>query len=91
MTGFVPVMWMVWGVLAILVLAVKIYSGKLSQNEDDQLILDDAFSHLKTEQAAIMARVNKLAPIKMVSLWLFVAATVFVAGYYILDIVNQFK
>jgi hypothetical protein len=38
-----------------------------------------------------MARVNKLAPIKMVSLWLFVAATVFVAGYYILDIVNQFK
>ena len=91
MTGFVPVMWMVWGVIAILVLAVKIYSGKLSQNEDDQLILDDAFSHLKTEQAAIMARVNKLAPIKMVSLWLFVAATVFVAGYYILDIVNQFK
>ena len=91
MTGIVPVMWIVWGALAIVVLGVKIYSGKLSQSEDDQLILDDAFSNLKTEQAAIVARVNKLAPIKMVSLWLFIAASVFVAGYYILDVINQFK
>jgi len=91
MTGFVLDMWIVWGFLAIVALGVKIYSGRLSQNEDDQLILDDAFSHLKTEQAAIIARVNKLAPIKMVTLWLFIAATVFVVGYYVLDIVNQFK
>ncbi len=91
MTGLVPVMWVVWGLLAVVLAGLKIYSGKLSQNEDDQLILDDAFSNLKTEQAAIVARVNKLAPIKMVSLWLFVAASVFVVGYYILDIINQFK
>jgi hypothetical protein len=91
MTGFVLDMWIVWGFLAIVALGVKIYSGRLSQNEDDQLILDDAFSHLKTEQAAIIARVNKLAPIKNASLWLFVAASVFVVGYYVLDIINQFK
>ena len=91
MTGFVPVMWMVWGVLALLVAGLRLFAASLSKNEENQLILDDAFSQLKTEQAAIQASVNKLAPIKMVSLWLFVAASVFVAGYYILDIINQFK
>jgi hypothetical protein len=91
MTGFVPTMWLIWGVLALVVAGLKIYSNSLSQNEDDQIILDDAFSNLKTEQAAIVARVNKLAPFKVVSLWLFVAASVFVAGYYIMDIFNQFK
>jgi hypothetical protein len=91
MTGFVQMMWIFWGVCVLLFAAIKIYSGKLSQNEDDQLILDDAFSHLKTEQDAIMARVNKLAPIQAASLWLLVAATVFIVGYYVLDIINQFK
>ena len=91
MTGLVPTMWMVWGVLALLVAGLNIYTGRLSQNEDDHLILDDAFSHMRTEQASIVARVNRLAPYKMVSLWLFVAATVFVAGYYIMDVISQFK
>ena len=84
-------MWMVWGVLALLLAGLNIYTGKISQNEDDHLILDDAFSNMRTEQASIVARVNRLAPIKMVSLWLFVAATVFVAGYYIMDVISQFK
>ena len=91
MTGLVSTMWMVWGVLALLFAGIKVYSGKLSQYEENQLILDDAFSHLKTEQAAIQASMNKLAPIKMVSLWLFVAATVFIAGYYVIDVINQFR
>jgi hypothetical protein len=91
MTGLVPTMWMVWGVLALLLAGLNIYSGKVSQNEDDHLILDDAFSHMRTEQASIVARVNKLAPFKTVSLWLFIAATVFVACYYIVDVFSQFK
>jgi hypothetical protein len=84
-------MWMVWGVLAIAVLGVKIYSGSISKNEDDHLILDEAFANMKTEQAALVERVHRLAPVKMVSLGLFIAASLFVAGYYILDIINQFK
>jgi hypothetical protein len=91
MTGLVSTMWMVWGALALLFAGLNIYSGKVSQNEDDHLILDDAFSNMRSEQASIVARVNKIAPFKMASLWLFVAATVFVAGYYIFDIVSQFK
>ena len=84
-------MWVTWGVLALLMLSIKIYSDRLARDEDDQIILDDAFDHIKNQQAAIMAKVNKLAPLKKAALWLFAAATVFVIGYYIWDIVNQFK
>ncbi|HEY1159919.1 MAG TPA: hypothetical protein VGE83_04775 [Terracidiphilus sp.] len=91
MTGFVPVMWTVWGVLVLVMLALKIYSGRLSRDEDDQIVLDDAFDHLKNEQAAIVAKVNKIQPFRKVSLWLAVAATVFVIGYYVWDIIGQFK
>jgi hypothetical protein len=91
MTGFVPVMWMTWGLFVLLMLALKVYIGRLSRDEDDQLILDDAFDNLKTEQAAIVARVNKVQPLRRASMWLTVAATVFVIGYYVWDIFVQFK
>ena len=91
MTGIVPTMWLVWGLLALVVAGLKLYSGSLSKYEENQLILDDAFSQLKTEQAAIQANVHKLDPIRTVTFWMFIAASVFVAGYYVLDIVNQFK
>ena len=91
MTGFVPIMWAVWGALVLIMLILKIYTGRLAQNEDDQLVLDDAFENVRAEQAAIMAKVNKIQPIRRVSMWLAVAATVFVVGYYVWDIVNQFK
>jgi hypothetical protein len=84
-------MWIVWAALAVVAAALKLYSGKLSQNEENQLILDDAFTNLKSEQAAIQASIHKLAPIQTVSFWLFVAATVFIVGYYVLDIISQFK
>ncbi|MGA2046393.1 MAG: hypothetical protein ABSG96_01820 [Terracidiphilus sp.] len=91
MTGFVPVMWAIWGVLVVVMLALKIYSGRLSRNEENQLVLDSAFDNLKTEQAAIADSMHKLEPIRKASLWLVVAATVFVVGYYAMDVVNQFK
>jgi hypothetical protein len=84
-------MWTIWGALVVIMLALKIYTGRLAQNEDDQLVLDDAFENVRAEQAAIIAKVNRIQPIRRVSMWLAVAATVFVAGYYIWDIVNQFK
>jgi hypothetical protein len=76
MTGIVPVMWAVWGVLVLIMLALKIYSGRLTRDEDDHLVLDSAFDHIKAEQAAIMAKVHKIEPLKKASLWLAVAATV---------------
>lgn len=91
MTGIVPIMWSVWGVLVVLVVILKLYTGRLSRDEDDQIVLDDAFDHVKAEQAAIIAKVNKVEPLRKVAMWLVVLATLFVIGYYVLDIISQFK
>lgn len=91
MTFLVPAMWSVWGLLVLAVLGLKIYSGRLSRDEDDQLVLADAFSHVKDEQAAIVAKVHKVEPIQRATLWVLGAMSLFIIAYYILDIINQFK
>ena len=91
MTGIVPIMWAVWGALVIIMLALKIYTGRLTRDEDDQLVLDSAFDHVKSQQAALMAKVEKIEPLRNTALWLVIVATVFVIGYYAFDVVQQFK
>ena len=91
MTGFVPLMWAVWGVLILLFAGVSLYSSHLAKNEEDQLFLDDSFNHVKAEQEAIVARVQKVEPFRRVALVLAGAMTLFVIGYYVLNMVNQFR
>ena len=86
MMEFVPVMWTVWGVLVLILAALYVYRSKLTQDEDDQLILDESFENVKNEQAEIVARVNKIEPMVRILKWLVFAATIFVVGYYIRDI-----
>jgi hypothetical protein len=87
---FVPMMWTIWGVLAVIATALYLYRSSLERDEDDQIYLDDAFSHEKAAQEAIVAKVNKIEPAVRVAIGLVVAATVFVIGYYVMDIVRQF-
>jgi hypothetical protein len=91
MSGFALTMWVIWGVLVATLVAVKIYIGRLSQDEDDQIFLDDAFDRMRSEQEAIAARVNRVQPLRIASTWMVVAASVFVAGYYVMDFMTQFK
>ena len=91
MTEMVPIMWSVWGALVLLVLLLKIYNDRLTRDEDDQLVLDDAFEHVKTAQAAMIAKVNRFAPVRRVVMVLAGAMTLVVMGYYLLDVINQFK
>ncbi|MGP8175020.1 MAG: hypothetical protein ACLP7O_10795 [Terracidiphilus sp.] len=91
MTGFVPVMWMVWGVLVLFLLALYLYQSRLTRDEDDQIILDDSFDRVKTEQAAIVEKVKKIEPLVRLAMWLAGAATLVVIGYYIMDFIKQFK
>jgi hypothetical protein len=91
MTGMVPVMWSVWGVLVLIMLGLKLYNGRLTRDEDDHLVLDSAFDNLRAEQAAMLEKVHRIEPLRKASLWLAVAATVFVLGYYGMDVLSQFK
>jgi cbb3-type cytochrome oxidase subunit 3 len=91
MTGFVPAMWTVWGVLVLILVALYVYRAKLTQDEDDQLILDESFDNVKNEQAEIIAKVNKIEPLVRILKWAVALATVSVLAYYIWDIITRFK
>jgi hypothetical protein len=91
MQAFVPVMWSVWGAVVFVLVALKVYSGRLSRDEDDQIILDDSFSHVRNEQAAIIEKVHRIEPVQRVTLWVAVAMTLVVIGYYVMDMLTQFK
>jgi hypothetical protein len=91
MTGFVPVMWSIWGVLVVLLAAVNLYQSRLARDEEDQIFLSEGFQEERSAQAAIAEKVSKVEPMKRLALWLVGAMTLFVVGYYIFDVIRQFK
>jgi hypothetical protein len=84
-------MWSVWGALVLILAAVWIYRSRLERDEEDQIFIDDAFSHERTAQAAIVAKVNKVQPIMRAMMIVTGVATLFVIGYYLIDFIHQFK
>jgi hypothetical protein len=62
---FSPMMWLfvVWGVLTVALIIVLIYRSTLTMQEDDQLFLDDAESHMQQEQTELLGKVRRLDPV----------------------------
>ncbi len=84
-------MWSVWGLLVLVYLALRIYVARLNRDEDDTIILDDAaFGQEKAEQAAIIARVQKIQPAQRAALIAMGAMTLVVIVYYVWDAMHQF-
>jgi hypothetical protein len=83
---FVPVMWTVWAAIVVVTAALYIYRSNLTRDEEDQIFLDDSFEHEKAEQAAIVAKAQKIEPLLKVAQWLVVAMTAVVLIYYVRDI-----
>jgi hypothetical protein len=88
---FVPAMLIVWGVFFVFFVAARIYAARLSRDEDDQLILQDSSVQLKAEQTAIAGMVNRFRPVKLTATWALGAMSLFVAIYFVRDMINQFK
>jgi len=59
----IPVLLIVWGIIAACFLALLAYRGQLTRYEEDQLFLTDAESNEQREQTEIVRKVNKLSPI----------------------------
>jgi hypothetical protein len=82
-------MWIVWSAFVCIAAALYIYRSSLTKNEEDQIFLDDSFSHEQSVQAAIVARVAKVEPIVRIARWLVAGMTVIVVAYYVRDILLQ--
>jgi hypothetical protein len=87
----VPIMWAVWGLLLVITAAIYVYQSRLTRDEEDQIFLSDGFEHEKIAQSAIQAKVGKIQPMLKACKLLVGVATVFVIGYYIIDVFNQLK
>lgn len=83
---FMPVMWVVWGALVVVMAGLHVYLSSLTKDEEDQIFLDDSFEQEKSAQAAIVAKATKVEPVLRVAQWLVVAMTVVVIVYYVRDI-----
>ena len=91
MTQFAAVIMIVWGLLVLIAAAVYLYRSRLQRDEVDQIVLDESLEHEKRAQAVIAAKVGKVEPILLICKWVVAVATVFVIGYYVWDIIGQFK
>jgi hypothetical protein len=87
----VPVIWSVWSLCVLFLAVMYLYRSRITRDEEDQIFLDDSFSHERTAQAAIADKVHKIEPLVKASLYLAGAATILVVGYYIWDVFAQFK
>jgi len=83
---FAPVMWTAWAALVVVMAALYLYRSSLTRDEEDQIFLDDSFEHEKAQQAAIVARVQKIEPLVRAARWLVATMTAVVLVYYVRDI-----
>jgi hypothetical protein len=88
---FVPVMWSVWGLTILVLVIMFLYRSRIARDEEDQIFLGDSFSHEHATQQAIIAKVNKVQPLIRTSEIVAGIATLFVIGYYVKDVFNQFQ
>jgi hypothetical protein len=73
----IPLMLIIWAVIAACFLALLAYRGQLTRYEEDQLFLSETESNEKREQTEIVRKVNKLEPFVRI---LGFAAAVMTAG-----------
>jgi hypothetical protein len=87
----VPVMWSVWGALVLVFALLKFFAAKLGSSESDQIVLDEVFEHVKSENDAILAKVGRIEGVSRIVMWALIAVTLFVIVYYVIDMIHQFQ
>jgi len=81
----IPVLLIVWGIIAACFLAMLAYRGQLTRYEEDQLFLSDSESNEQREQTEIVRKVNRLSPIIRVLGVATAALTVGIIGIFTYD------
>jgi hypothetical protein len=51
-----------WGAFTLVLVLLLIYRATLSMQEDDQLFLDEAESHMQREQEELLGKLHKIQP-----------------------------
>ena len=62
LTPLMEALLIAWGAFTLVLILLLIYRATLSMQEDDQLFLDDAESHMQKDQEELLGKMNKLQP-----------------------------
>ena len=88
--SYIVAIWILWAVLAVVVLGLVLYRTALTQNEDDQLFIDDADSMRHRDQDQMLAKVKRLEPVIRVFGGVEALATLAIVAFYVMDALRQF-
>ena len=81
----IPVMLIVWGVVAACFLALLAYRGQLTRYEEDQLFLSETESNEQRAQSEIVRKVNQIQPLIRVLGFAAAAMTIGIVGIFTYD------
>lgn len=56
------ILWIVWGAITVVFVALLVYRSLISMKEEDQIFLDPAEASLENEQREIVKRIQRLSP-----------------------------
>jgi hypothetical protein len=87
----IPVMLIVWAVIAACFLALLAYRGQLTRYEEDQLFLNEAESNEQREQSEIVRKVNKIQPFVRILGVATAAMTAGIVGIFTYDAWQHLK
>jgi hypothetical protein len=89
--GVIPVMLIVWAVVAACFLALLAYRGQLTRYEEDQLFLSESESNEQREQSEIVRKVNKIQPFVRILGVATAAMTAGIVGIFTYDAWQHLK
>jgi hypothetical protein len=78
-----PVLWIMWGVVAGVLLIMLGYRGTLTRYEEDQIFLNEATSMESQEQSDIQRKLEKIRPFLVIMLWVVGALTLVILSIYV--------
>jgi hypothetical protein len=87
----IPLMLIVWAVIAACFLALLAYRSQLTRYEEDQLFLSETESNEQREQSEIVRKVNKLQPIVRILGMAAAAMTAGIVGLFTYDAWQHLK
>jgi hypothetical protein len=84
-----PILWIVWAGVAVILLILLGYRGTLTRYEEDQIFLDEAGSHQAQEQGAILLKIQKVRPYVQLAVGATCLMSACILGLYIWDAVQR--
>lgn len=88
--NYVIVLWIVWAVLGLSLLALLLYRVSITQYEEDQLYLDGANDVQQERQNAMMAKLRSVKPAIQILGGVEGLITLTIAAMYVVDALRQF-